>query len=356
MKFSDKEYKSLYKFKTDEHIEEYKKILLYTAFLDEYFKFIQWPQRLHHYLNGITDIPKCSFCDKRSSWRRNEYTKTCGEYDCRMKARIETNNIKYGCDHSFQNKDVKEKINKAFDEKYGSHHMKNESFVKDLKIKCLKETGYAYYHQQNKSKEKRVKTNELRFGKKNISSVQEIKDKKQKSIKKHFGNIGYGHKSIIEKRKETSIKKYGVPHKNMLKEERERMSILASSRTTPDGVFKVIYDSYKNTDLNYQGSYEKDFLDNYYELLRIENSKRIKYDYDGIERNYTPDFYLPDFNLVVEIKSDWTFNKWKDKNLAKEQACLQQGFDFIFIFNKDYTEFELKLASIMKKPESFIKS
>ncbi len=30
------------------------------------------------------------------------------------------------------------------------------------------------------------------------------------------------------------------------------------------------------------------------------------------------------------------YNKWKEKNLAKEQACLQQGFNFMFIIDFNY--------------------
>jgi hypothetical protein len=49
---------------------------------------------------------------------------------------------------------------------------------------------------------------------------------------------------------------------------------------------------------------------------------------------------LPEYNLIIEIKSDYTFNKELKKNLSKQKACLDQGYDFIFIVNKDYTEFE----------------
>ncbi|HRW22403.1 MAG TPA: hypothetical protein P5509_10555 [Bacteroidales bacterium] len=57
----------------------------------------------------------------------------------------------------------------------------------------------------------------------------------------------------------------------------------------------------------------------------------IKYYFDNALRNYFPDIYIKSTNTIIEVKSQWTFNKWKEKNLAKEQACLQQGFNFEFM-------------------------
>jgi hypothetical protein len=58
---------------------------------------------------------------------------------------------------------------------------------------------------------------------------------------------------------------------------------------------------------------------------------RIKYlMIDGSEHTYYPDFYIKSTNTIIEVKSQWTFDKWKEKNLAKEQACLQQGLKFDF--------------------------
>jgi len=58
---------------------------------------------------------------------------------------------------------------------------------------------------------------------------------------------------------------------------------------------------------------------------------KILYNFEGKERRYYPDFYIKSTNTIIEVKSQWTFDKWKEKNLAKEQACLQQGFNFEFI-------------------------
>lgn len=58
---------------------------------------------------------------------------------------------------------------------------------------------------------------------------------------------------------------------------------------------------------------------------------RIKYTLNEKESTYYPDFYIKSTHTIIEVKSKWTYEKWKEKNLAKEQACLQQGFNFEFI-------------------------
>jgi len=40
-----------------------------------------------------------------------------------------------------------------------------------------------------------------------------------------------------------------------------------------------------------------------------------------------------------EIKSDYIFNLAKEINELKRKSVLKNGFDFIFIIDKDYTEF-----------------
>ena len=94
---------------------------------------------------------------------------------------------------------------------------------------------------------------------------------------------------------------------------------------------------FKDSNLNYRGSYELDFLEKYYDIMSIKNRITIRYNDNKI---YFPDFYIPDLNLIVEIKSDYYYNKYLSKNLDKQKACLEQGYNFIFVINKDYTEFE----------------
>jgi hypothetical protein len=57
---------------------------------------------------------------------------------------------------------------------------------------------------------------------------------------------------------------------------------------------------------------------------------KIEYEYEGSKHTYYPDFYIKSENKIIEVKSHWTYLFHKNKNLAKEQACLKQGFNFEF--------------------------
>lgn len=57
-------------------------------------------------------------------------------------------------------------------------------------------------------------------------------------------------------------------------------------------------------------------------------------------RKYFSDFYIPKLNLIVEIKSSYILKKQTQQNFeCKKQACLDQGYKFICILDKDYEEF-----------------
>ena len=56
----------------------------------------------------------------------------------------------------------------------------------------------------------------------------------------------------------------------------------------------------------------------------------VPYLFEGKDHVYLPDIYLPQEHKIVEVKSTWTYAADKKKNLAKEAACLSQGFQFEF--------------------------
>jgi len=96
---------------------------------------------------------------------------------------------------------------------------------------------------------------------------------------------------------------------------------------------------YLDTILHYQSTYELDFLNKYFNKYIIENGKSIYYIFNNEKRLYMSDFYLPEYNLIIEIKSSYTYNKELNKNLCKQNEALK-AYNFLFIINKDYTEFE----------------
>lgn len=48
-------------------------------------------------------------------------------------------------------------------------------------------------------------------------------------------------------------------------------------------------------------------------------------------RRYIPDIYVPSKNLVVEVKSEWTFEVQRETNEKKKHACISKGINFEFM-------------------------
>lgn len=219
-----------------------------------------------------------SYCDPR----RNNDADVC-KGKCANEKRENTNINLFGVKNCFQSEDKKNIIKQTMIKKYGvDHNMKTE--------KCL-----------NQRKETYMKN----WGVDNPSQSDEIKIKKENTCLKNFGV-----KSPLQNR-----------------------NVFMKSKLSSNQIHK--YKEYDN--LTYQGSYEYDFLNKYSDIIKIENPNFvIQYEYEKLQHKYHPDFFIDKYNLIIEIKSEYTYNKEIDKNLAKKKFCIDQGYEFLFIINKKY--------------------
>ena len=238
-----------------------------------------------------------------------------------------------------------------------------------IKVKCdicgkEKEISYAKYLKNIKngdfyacsticSQEKIKNTNFRLFGVDRPAKSEEIKEKMKKTINERYGcdNV-FQNKDVKKKLKDISIKKYGVDNifksdifKNNIKIynfEKYGVYYLAQ---VPEFYMKQQKSGYRlhlheNTKLYYRGTYEKDFLDLCFENnILVEQGKRIKYIFENNDHYYFSDFYLKLKNLIVEIKSKYTYEKYLDKNLIKQKTTIGLGYNFMFIIDKNYEEF-----------------
>ena len=108
------------------------------------------------------------------------------------------------------------------------------------------------------------------------------------------------------------------------------------------------------TVINYTGSYELHFL-KFIDESEVINPKDIdqcpyvfEYVYKGKKHFYLPDFYLNNFNIIIEIKDGGdnpnnhhkiqSVDKVKEK--LKDQAIIDsKQYNYIKIVNKDYSMF-----------------
>ena len=237
--------------------------------------------------------------------------------------------IKYGfyvCKHCSS---IKSK--KTILERYGVEYYSQLSTFKDIIHKTSqKKWGVNNYTQTEEYKIKSNTTCLERWGTKHPSQCDAIKSKTKKTILERYGvdNIVLIHGNNIAKRCKTNLVKYGFEHaiqneSIFLKNFRKR---------------KHIYDTY------YDSLYELDFIhycaNNSIELKRMST---VRYELDDKKRIYYPDFYLPKYNLICEVKSTYTYNYNTEMNEAKKKACIDSGYNFIFIIDKKLDELKNKL-------------
>lgn len=290
------------------------------------------PKGSHIIITGI-----CDGCGKEKKMMYKTYNYSVGDtYCCRKCSKEKKNNTmleryghehalqcdqfrdkkkltwieNYGVDHPAKSKVVKDKFNKTMIGKYGvKNALENEKILNVMLDKQREENDGLLFVQTDKFKEKYKETCLKKYG---VEYYLQTEDKKEKS-------------------RITCLKKYGVEYSTQCKEIFNK--ILKSGRKRLQ---------YKDTELYYQGSYEKDFLELCESLNILDKVDRcftIKYELNESELIYFPDFYIEELNLIVEIKSSYWYNKHKERNIAKEKQCKDSGYNYILIMNKDYKEF-----------------
>jgi len=244
----------------------------------------------------------------------------------------ETNNIKYGSCYYTQTEEFKIRFRKSCLDKYG---VTNPSYSEDIKKKRV-ETKLKKFGKMNNSQ-----TIEWRgaikqsWENKSEVEVEKIVISRHKTTRERYGFDNYSQtEEFKEKCKETCRNKYGYDSHNQspMVHKKQQESALKSNK-------------FRDTKLNYQGTYELDFLEKYYDELKIEKIDPIKYELNEITHFYHPDFYLPEYNLIIEIKAKYTYDSDLHKNLAKKEFSIKSGYSFIFIIDKNYEE----LIQILEK-------
>jgi hypothetical protein len=244
-----------------------------------------------------------------------------GDEKYQNREQIEKTNLeKYGTKYPLQSKEIQEKIKQNNLKNYGvKYNWQREDIKENSKNTCFEKYGDKYYRNPEKSKQTCLNN----FGVENPFQSEEIKEKSKQTKLKRYGDENYNNP---EKNKETCLKKYGVENPSQ-------------NREISDKAFKtrISLKRYRDTDLWYQGSYEYDFIDKYLPLFPdLQRGPSIKYIFNGKNKIYHPDFYIPSLNLIIEIKNSYLAKKNKDEIEAKQKATISNGFKYLLILDKQY--------------------
>ncbi len=211
-----------------------------------------------------------------------------------------------------------------------NHGVKNPYELKKIKekIKTTKEKKYGDPNFNNR--DKASKTNEEIYGGHPMTNQGVKRKKDQTCLAKYGTKCSLLNTDVKNKTKQTNIKRYGTvyPMQNIKIYLKQQKSTLKISH-------------FEGSKLYYQGSYELDFLEKYYHKYPdLERGKSIKYIFEKQKKYYYPDFYIPSKNLIIEIKSSYYHNKFIKRDIEKIKATISNGFQYLMILDKEYSEFE----------------
>lgn len=345
----------------------YSQITFFTSFLDNEAKV---SQRCWHILNEIYTIPKCLHCNdplkfkkfnigygmfcswyclKNSSYKNLKTKKTKldrygdenynnmnqnkstkldrygDEYYRNPEKAKQTNLEKYGVENVFQSEEIKEKIKNANLENYGVEYSAQREDVKSkIKNTNLKNYGVECSFQSEVVKEKIRQRNLEKYGVPYYTQTQEQLDKRKITKKRRYGNENYNNR---EQSEDTCLRRYNVRHisQSPLFYSRMHGGYQWHKYTLPSGeVIEIQGYEPKAFDVLLTKYDESEIL---FKRTMVPNIW-YKWSYTGKIHKYYPDFYIPKDNLIVEVKSAWTYEKEILKNLDKQARVLELGYNY----------------------------
>lgn len=221
-------------------------------------------------------------------------TETAGIRTQKTKA---TNLERYGVESTNSLSDVKEKKRNSFLQKYGVDHQ--------LKIPEIAE----------------------RVSKKNSANAIERLAVSSITKKEKYGDENYNN---CDKYKETCLDKFGVENPSQNAEIHEKQFKVRN--------YTHIFESGRiDTVQGYEGLAIKELLKLFHEddiILGKGQMPEIWYTDGTTKHRYFPDIYIPKENLLIEVKSEWTWDGKEgnlETNLLKKQGVIDSGYKYLLI-------------------------
>lgn len=205
---------------------------------------------------------------------------------------------KYGTDYAWQAEQTKAKIKQTTRELYGV-----DCYLQTKECRKI----IAEVTSSNEVKNKIKQSNLARYFVEYTTQSTNMKNKSKKTKLDKYGNATYNN---VDKAKETSMARYGVSNPAKTKQVQNKMKATCMERYGVDNIWKD-RDSRMKAKKKAQQSMHKhgnrssleDLLEQYF----IENHINYESEYNKDNRYpYFCDFYLPDFDLFIEINGYYT--------------------------------------------------
>lgn len=218
---------------------------------------------------------------------------------------IQTNMKRYGIGFAFHSEDSKNKGRSTCKERYGAEFpLQVKKIQEQIRKSCRNSLGVDYPLQSKEIQDKITST-----------FLEKYKMDRYEYLPKAIEN--------------SMMKKYGVKHPMHVEEIFNKMI---------KSCFKMKLYTFPSGRVEYCQGYEPQCLNHLITLydeddivLGSSSIPPIWYDNPETERKsrYYPDAYIISENMVIEVKSWWTFKKDYDKNIAKFRRIVAMGFKMV---------------------------
>lgn len=301
---------------------------------------ISYQQYYEKYVSGIEE--KCAYCGSPETFyqRDHSYGNTCGSSKCIgqeiSKTKSEWTEV--------------QKLSDSHNKKVlMNSRSKDEvaTILEKRKQTNIEKYGVAHSTQSDNNKEKSRKTKLEKYGNEFYSGWE-------KSAKKNRNKSPEEQNEINDARRKTNIELFGVGC-SFLRPDVIKKSQQGNARgkeyILPSGRIVSIrgYENLALDELFRQGHKEEQLVIH----NKLEKYKLPIFDYISGERQhlkYYPDIYIPDENLIIEVKSQW----WWDakgrpgyegrliNNIRKAESVKSRGYRYeVWLYKEDKREFEI---------------
>ena len=263
--------------------------------------------------------------------RSKNFCHDCSVINGKIKS-TETNITKYGVENPLQNEEIKNKMKKTNLNKYGVENpFQNEEIKNKIKQTNLKKYGFECALQNQEIKDKVKQTYLKKYGCEYSFQSEVVKEKiKETNLKKYGVENVSNNKEIRNKAEETMLKKYGFRYASQNPCISEKQFSNSNKIYTFSSGETINIQGYENFALDIL---IKKYNDNEILNRRIDMPK-IFYEFNKKNRVYFPDLYIPKDNLIIEVKSDYTYKNNLIKNILKAHAVRKLKYNYeVWIFD-----------------------
>jgi hypothetical protein len=290
--------------------------------------YLNSPEKLN---SGMTICFQCR-CNKNVhklfrdiSYYGGAFCKDCIKKNKAMKIK-ETCIQRYGVINPSCIQEIKDKKEETYIEHYGMHPKKTEEVQEKYRNTCLKRYNTDNAAKTIEVKDKIKETFIEKYGGHPMYN-EVVKEKVKETCRERYGGHQMHNEIIKGKVKETCLERYGCHPAQSIKiqEQIQKSGKTYRLYTMPSGEVRKIQ-GYEHFALDLL---VKEYIEDQIKSNRID-VPRILYEYNNKQKYYFPDIYLPHINLIIEVKSTWTYKREEEQNNIKAIATRAQGYNFEF--------------------------